>query len=110
MSSIQLPGGSKIEIPGGKPVSFPLVAGNVPHCAPTRAAFIVQGRAHSDTAPGHFRVIQGAERVKIYHNNRKTAMAVEIIGAGPVIFEARAYSRNAQFRRFKWEAGEFTII
>jgi len=112
MSFIQLAGGPRIEVPGGKPVSFPLVAGNVPHCAPDRAAFIVQGKAHEKGgSASHFRVVEAnGATVKVTHNRRKTASAVEIWGSGHVIFEARAYAANAPMKRFRWEAGKFTVI
>ena len=112
MSFIQLAGGPRIEIPGGKPVSCPLVAGNVPHCAPDRAAFIVQGKAHEKGgSTSNFRVLQAhSATVKVTHNRRKTASAVEITGSGPVVFEAKAYASNAEFKRFRWESGKFTVI
>ena len=111
MSSIQLAGGPCIEIPEGKPVSFPLVAGNVPHCAPDRAAFIVQGKPSvKGGSAANFRVIETRNAVvRVTHNRRKTASAVEIIGPGPVIFDAKAYASNAQIKRFRWEAGKFTV-
>ena len=112
MSFIQLAGGPRIEIPGGRPVSCPLVAGNVPHCAADRAAFIVQGKAHErGGSVANFRVLQAHNAtVKVTHNRRRTASAVEITGAGPVVFEAKAYAANAAMKRFRWEAGKFTVI
>lgn len=109
MSFIQIPGGPRIEVPDGKPVSFPLVAGNVPHCAPGRAAFIVQRKAHEKAS--HFCVIEShGVTVKVTHNRRKTALGVELEGSGYVIFEARGYASNAPMKRFRWEAGRFTVI
>ena len=112
MSFIQLAGGPRIEIPGGKPVSCPLVAGNVPHCAPDRAAFIVQGKAWAKGgSTANFRAIEAhGATVKVTHNRRKTASAVEITGAGPVVFEAKAYASNAEAKRFRWESGKFSVI
>ena len=110
MSFIQLAGGPRIEISGGKPVSCPLVAGNVPHCAADRAAFIVQGKGQGGSV-ANFRVIEAhSATVKVTHNRRKTASAVEITGSGPVVFEAKAYASNAEVKRFRWEAGKFTVI
>ena len=110
MSFIQLAGGPRIEIPGGKPVSCPLVAGNVPHCAPDRAAFIVQGKGQGGSV-ANFRVVEAHNAaVRVTHNRKRTASAVEINGPGPVIFDAKAYASNAQVKRFRWEAGKFTVI
>jgi len=110
MSFIQLAGGPRVEIPGGKPVSCPLVAGNVPHCAPDRAAFIVQGKGQGGSV-ANFRVVEAHNAaVRVTHNRRKTASAVEITGSGPVVFEAKAYASNAEVKRFRWEAGKFTVI
>ena len=93
-------------------MSCPLVAGNVPHCAPDRAAFIVQGKVHErGGSSSNFRVLQAHNAViKVTHNRRRTALAVEIAGAGPVVFEAKAYAASAAMKRFRWEAGKFTVI
>jgi hypothetical protein len=110
MSFIQLAGGPRVEIPGGKPVSCPLVAGNVPHCAPDRAAFIVQGKGQGGSVAS-FRVVQARNAaVRVTHNRKRTASVVEITGSGPVVFVAKAYASNAEVKRFRWEAGKFTVI